>query len=56
MMIKVVILFLCVMAFIGMVGRALFPNSMPRIGKTKPPVCAKCGRYVVGCGPCGCKG
>jgi hypothetical protein len=60
-MVKAVILFLCVMALIGMVGRALFPGgrrvdfSAKNQGKDAK-FCVDCGRPRIGRGPCGCKG
>jgi hypothetical protein len=54
MLIKTIIIFLGVMAIIGMVGRVLFPQK--RIARQKPVVCTQCGRHVLGRGPCVCKG
>jgi hypothetical protein len=53
MLVKAVIVFLGVMVIIGMVGRALFSG---RVAARKTPVCAKCGRYVIGAKTCDCKG
>jgi hypothetical protein len=48
------------MALVGMIGKALFPGKMGRITQLrrrglKPPVCPKCGRYIVGKSDCDCK-
>jgi hypothetical protein len=45
---------------VGMIGKALFPGKMGRITQLrrrglKPPVCPKCGRYIVGKSGCDCK-
>jgi hypothetical protein len=48
------------MALVGMIGKALFPGKMGRITQLrrrglKPPVCSRCGRYIVGKSDCDCK-
>lgn len=62
MLLKTVILFLAVMAIIGFIGSKLFPGAMTRRmkdsltqGRTKPPRCPSCGRYLIGKGGCDCR-
>lgn len=56
MLVKIVTLFLLAMAVLAMFGRL----RMPRIGrKSKPPLearksCPRCGRFIIGTGPCDC--
>jgi hypothetical protein len=59
MLVKTILVFLLAMALIGMVGKALFPGKINKITafrrKTiKTPVCARCGRYLVGSNECDC--
>ena len=61
MLIKAVILFLLVMAAIGMVGKALFPGALGRAVKKRVPLaksvpCPKCGKYQIGKSGCVCGG
>ena len=58
MLFKIILVFLGAMVLIAMVGRALFPSKMPRLmrKRDKPPVCAKCGRYLIGRKDCDCGG
>lgn len=58
MLLKVIIVFLGAMVLIALVGRALFPGAMPKVlrKKSSPPVCAKCGRYLIGRKTCDCGG
>jgi hypothetical protein len=58
MLYKVIILFLGAMVLIALVGRALFPTALPRMmrKRAKAPVCAKCGRYLIGRKECDCEG
>lgn len=49
-MIQAVILFLVAMLALALWGR-LRPGGGPRIAKRK---CPKCGRYLIGKGPCDC--
>lgn len=58
MMVKVIIVFLCFMALIAFIGRALFPSSLPRVMRKRQgaPRCAKCGRYLIGRKTCDCGG
>lgn len=58
MLVKVIIFFLLAMVLIALIGRALFPGSLPRIMRKSsgPPRCAKCGRYLIGRKTCDCGG
>ena len=49
-MVKVVTFFLIGMLILAMFGRLRFPGQK-MISSRK---CAKCGRYRIGKGPCGC--
>jgi hypothetical protein len=60
MLVKIILVFLLAMALVGMIGKALFPGKMGRITQLrrrglKPPVCSRCGRYIVGKSHCDCK-
>lgn len=50
MIIKIVSLFLILMAVLAMFGRLRFPG-MKRLSSRK---CPGCGRYRIGSGPCAC--
>jgi hypothetical protein len=57
MLFKIILVFLLGMVLIGMVGKALFPGALTgamRRKGLKPPVCERCGRYVIG-KTCACK-
>ena len=65
-MIKAVLLFLVLMALIGIIGNALFPGAMARQAKArlwgknrrggaKSASCTSCGRYLIGTKGCDCK-
>ena len=57
MLLKIILIFLLGMVLIGMIGKALFPGKLTAVMRqkmAKPPVCAKCGRYVIG-KTCACK-
>lgn len=57
MLFKIILVFLLGMVLIGMVGKALFPGALTgamRRKGLKPPVCGRCGRYVIG-KTCACK-
>ena len=58
MLVKIIIVFLGAMAIVGMIGKVLFPGAMSRLmlrkSSNKPPVCKKCGRYVLGKAACDC--
>lgn len=65
-MIKGVVLFLVVMAAIGLIGNALFPGAVGRsvksrllgknrLGLKKVAPCKSCGRYTIGQQKCDCK-
>ncbi|MBN8629488.1 MAG: hypothetical protein J0L76_01380 [Rhodobacterales bacterium] len=58
MMVKVVIVFLCFIAVIAFIGRALFPSALPKVLQKRrgPPRCPRCGRYLIGRETCDCKG
>jgi hypothetical protein len=58
MLLKTIILFLGAMVLIALIGRALFPSAMPKVlrKKVSPPVCGKCGRYLIGRSTCDCGG
>jgi hypothetical protein len=58
MLSKIIILFLCFMALIAFIGRALFPSALPRVLRKRvpPPVCGKCGRHLIGRKECDCEG
>lgn len=60
MLVKIILVFLLGMALVGMIGKALFPGKLGRIAQLrrrglKPPVCSRCGRYIVGKADCECK-
>ena len=50
MLVKVILIFLCFMALIAFIGRALFPSALPPVLRKRqdPPRCNKCGRYLIG--------
>ncbi|WP_459035423.1 hypothetical protein [Roseivivax sp. CAU 1761] len=50
MIVKIVLLFLVVVAVMGMFGKLRIPGA-GRIGARK---CRGCGRYRIGKGPCPC--
>ena len=59
MLVKIILVFLLGMALVGMIGKALFPGRLGRIARVrrkslKPPVCSKCGRYIIGSSGCDC--
>jgi hypothetical protein len=58
MLFKIILVFLLAMVLIALVGRALFPGALPKVLRKKafPPVCAKCGRYLIGRKTCDCGG
>ena len=58
MLLKIITIFLGGMALIALIGRALFPGALPRVlrKKSDPPVCRKCGRYLIGQTTCDCQG
>ena len=58
MLVKTILVFLGLMALIALIGRAFFPSALPRImlKQSGPPVCAKCGRYLIGRKSCDCGG
>jgi hypothetical protein len=54
MPIKLILLFLIVMAVVAMFGRLRFPGSMGKQAKQAAKTCPKCGRHRIGAGPCPC--
>jgi hypothetical protein len=58
MLFKIILIFLVLMALVALVGRALFPGALPRVLRkpSSPPVCAKCGRHLIGRTTCDCGG
>ena len=58
MLLKIIIVFLGLMALVAMIGRVLFPSALPPILRKRkgPPVCDKCGRYLIGRKGCDCGG
>jgi hypothetical protein len=58
MIVKVIILFLGLMAIVALIGRALFPSALPRVMRKRQgaPRCGKCGRYLIGQTTCDCGG
>jgi hypothetical protein len=61
MLVKTVFVFLGVMLIVAMIGRAMFPNAIrrkpPLVGKAgRPANCPRCGRFIIGKGPCDCGG
>lgn len=55
MLVKIILVFLLVMALIGMIGKLLFPNAMPRLSRKGPKTCPDCRRPLIG-KACSCKG
>ena len=59
-MIKIVILFLLLMAAVAMIGNLFRPGGLLGFLRPPPPIaqtkakCAHCGRTVVGTAPCVC--
>jgi hypothetical protein len=58
MLVKVIFLFLLVMAAIGMIGNLVFPGALTRAAKRRLPLakaatCPRCGRYRIGKTGCG---
>lgn len=58
MLTKIIFVFLLAMVLIALIGRALFPGALPKVlrKKSSPPVCGKCGRYLIGRKTCDCGG
>ena len=56
MLVKVIFVFLGLMVLVALIGRALFPSALPRVLRKRQaaPVCAKCGRYLIGQATCDC--
>lgn len=53
MLVKIVVLFLIGMAVLAMFGRLRLPGRGKRAQK-RPASCPRCGRYIIGKGPCDC--
>lgn len=58
MLVKTIIVFLGLMVLVALIGRAFFPSALPRAlrKRSDPPVCGKCGRYLIGRKTCDCEG
>lgn len=58
MLVKIILLFLLLMAFVALLGRVLFPGALPKVLRRKatPPVCARCKRHLIGKTACDCEG
>ena len=58
MLLKIIFVFLGLMVLVALIGRALFPSALPRVMRKRgsAPVCAKCGRYLIGRNTCDCGG
>jgi hypothetical protein len=56
MLLKIILVFLLAMALVGMLGKLLFPDRMPRLTRrpTGRKTCPACGRPLIGRGPCDC--
>lgn len=54
MLVKTVFIFLLAMVLVGLVGKALFPGAMGRLGRARPATCPQCRRPQIGPGPCPC--
>ena len=53
MLLRVVLLFLVLMALLGMFGKMRLPKP-PDIRRLNGRKCPKCGTYRIGSGPCPC--
>ncbi|MFP5480162.1 MAG: hypothetical protein ACLGIE_10815 [Alphaproteobacteria bacterium] len=58
MLFKIILVFLLAMVLVALIGRALFPGALPRVMRKRkgPPVCDRCGRYLIGRKGCDCGG
>ncbi len=54
MLIRVILLFLVLMAALAMFGKLKLPGSRRPPGRLDARKCPKCGTYRVGKGPCNC--
>jgi hypothetical protein len=57
MLVKVVLVFLVFMAGLAVFGRLRFPGGTPRLPgqpRLSSGKCPKCGRPLIGKGPCDC--
>jgi len=57
MIIKIVAFFLVFMMVLGMLGKLRLPHrrSGGQGRLSKPHKCRRCGRFVIGSGPCSCE-
>jgi hypothetical protein len=51
MLIKIILLFLILMAVLAIFGRL----RLPGLGRSDPRKCGHCGRFLIGKGPCECR-
>jgi hypothetical protein len=58
MLFKIILVFLGLMVLVALVGRVLFPGALPKVLRkdASPPVCDRCGRYLIGRTTCDCGG
>lgn len=54
MLVKIILLFLLAMGLVGMIGKLLFPNALPKFSRRGTRACARCGRPLIG-KSCNCK-
>lgn len=54
MLVRVVLLFLVLMAALAMFGKLKLPSLKPPSKRLEARKCPKCGSYKVGKGPCNC--
>ncbi|WP_112308928.1 hypothetical protein [Pseudogemmobacter bohemicus] len=53
---KIILIFLCAMALVGMIGKVMFPNARMLRGRpARGGKCQNCGRPLIGRGPCDCR-
>ncbi|WP_092896341.1 hypothetical protein [Rhodobacter sp. 24-YEA-8] len=53
---KIILIFLCAMALVGMIGKILFPDARMLRGRpAKAAKCGHCGRPLLGRSPCDCR-
>jgi hypothetical protein len=51
MLVKIIVLFLVIMAVLAMFGRL----RLPGLRRSDPRKCGQCGRFLIGKGPCECR-
>lgn len=54
MLVKIILVFLLAMVLVGMIGKLLFPSTLPRMTRRRGR-CPDCGRPLIG-KSCSCKG